>query len=249
MLRSSLAAGSSRRTCESGAAASAVRALLLVLTGLVAWIALPGSASAETTGLELSADGHTFVRQIGPLFPSGDLLVPGDRRTEDFWIRNSSSSLARMTLSLKADRAGSPLLVTVTAPTSADPVHAALSSAAARWMDIGQPVVMKAGAVVKVSVTIAIPAGAPNADQRSISSFVVKIGLGQSVEVISANEGLSGPAADNAAAPPPAGLSSTGVAVGSLSLLAAGLAAAGVMLLLAARRRRRSEGGIANSRA
>ena len=235
---------------RGAAAASVFRAICVTLTGLIAWVALPGSASAAATGLELSVDGHTFVPQVGPLFPSGDLLVPGDRRTEDFWIRNSSSDPARLTLALEADAAGSPLLVTVTAPTSADPVETALSFAAARWNAIGRPVVMKAGSVVKVSVEVALPIGAPNADQRTMSSFVIKIGLGQSVEVISANEGLSGPAADSAAAPPaPAGLSYTGFAVGSLSLLAAALTTAGIVLLLAARRRRRTEGIAANSRA
>lgn len=69
----------------------------LLLTSFA--LGVPASAAADTDGIELSPDGHTWQATLAaPLFHRTPKLVPGDDVTRTFYVRNTSDVPARATV-------------------------------------------------------------------------------------------------------------------------------------------------------
>src|SRR5688500_2768336 len=76
------------------------RRRLLVVTTLVVLTATPVHAADE---LHLSRDGVAWAPDLGaPLFDSSVRWVPGDERTESFFVRNQSGQDGRLSIDILA---------------------------------------------------------------------------------------------------------------------------------------------------
>lgn len=97
----------------------AVASIVSVLTALM--LLVPSAASAADE-IGLGRDGVTFAPALtAPLFAPEIRWVPGDVRTERFWVRNNMSTPAILEIDLRSDPVGEllasgDLLVTAVAP-------------------------------------------------------------------------------------------------------------------------------------
>ncbi|WP_210480703.1 hypothetical protein [Naasia sp. SYSU D00948] len=87
-------------------------AALALLVMLVAVPASPAAAADEEHRLLLSLDGRSFAQALAvPLFPPGQLLVPGTSLDATVWARNDSPHVAVLTVRLASVSASSGALV------------------------------------------------------------------------------------------------------------------------------------------
>lgn len=82
------------------------RTVLTMLSVLTMTFALAGTASA-TGELGISKNGVDFAASVDNLFAPDMIWVPGDVRTETFYVRNQGRTPAKLTIDILGSRAAS----------------------------------------------------------------------------------------------------------------------------------------------
>lgn len=183
-----------------------------------------GPAAARTDQLQVSLDAQRWFSALDrPLFDSGRRWVPGDTETVIVWARNTSTDLARLTVRVVDQNAGSRLddELQLSVAVNGRPLDTAPGAA-------GYPV--DPGAPVRVDITVAFPASAGNVSQRQRTDFSLRLTLTQLVDDPAGPE--PGPGPGDPALP------NTGASALAAALLVVGplLTATGAALLGARRR-------------
>lgn len=131
--------------------------LAVIVTAVVVMAGAPAHADDR---LGLSRDGSTWSPALTtPLFSAPLRWVPGDVRTESFWVRNQSTDAAQ--LSLTASRRG--------AAAAGIEVRGRVGSGS--WVLLDDSVSLTGGRLAagerrRVDVRVSLPAGAGNTTQR-----------------------------------------------------------------------------------
>ncbi len=154
--------------------------ILLVALGL---LMLAGPAYAADNKIGLSADGRTFTPALPGLFESELRIVPGVTQTRSFYVRNQSSDDAY--LRVNVSEASGPLVelgeITATG-TAAD--STSMTTALTPGALLLEGAILAPGQVVKVDVTLALPAGSTNVSQALNGRLGFSVGLSQSEAVL-----------------------------------------------------------------
>lgn len=220
----------------------------MMALGLVtlALFAVSSSTSARAVeGISFSRDGSSWSSQLAdPLFHESLRWVPGDIRTERFWVRNDSPLSARMDVDLIATSVDAlidtgDLLIEVRIggdewhPTSVDDTHrlASLSTAA--------------GEAHSVDVRVTFLAEANNQSQTLPLALELRVTLTEDDSNAGTPSDSSGVGSGGAAGTefnPVTILGDTGVPVGIAVILGGALLSAAGAWLVARRRRSREEG-------
>ena len=140
-----------------------MRARALAAAALAGVFALAGApAYAADGGVTVSLDGTTFTSSVtSPLFDPALRVVPGDVVTEDLWVRNSSTTDARVRLDVLDARADDPLFAAALT-LGARTTDATGRELPTRVVDAGactvvlRDVVLAAGATVRLAVTATV---------------------------------------------------------------------------------------------
>lgn len=140
-----------------------MRARALAAAALAGAFALAGApAYAADDGVTVSLDGTTFTSSVtSPLFDPALRVVPGDVVTEDLWVRNSSTTDARVRLDVLDARADDPLFAAALT-LGARTTEATGLELPTRVVDAGactvvlRDVVLAAGATVRLAVAATV---------------------------------------------------------------------------------------------
>lgn len=200
-----------------------------IAVALAAVVVATGPAAHADQRIGLSRDGSTWTSAISaPLFDDALLWVPGDVRTESFWVRNQSQDVA--TLDVTAVRRS----------TDDDALVVEARVGRGSWVPlVGSAALpggtLSAGAKRRVDVRVALDTTSGNATQRrSIPiDFTARL----------RSQGSDVASTDISSTDAPSGsddgeLASTGAALDPRLLLGAlGALGTGLVLLLAGRRR------------
>ncbi|TPW75462.1 hypothetical protein [Schumannella soli] len=123
-------------------------------------VAVASPAHADSSGIELSADGTYFARTLtAPLFDPSAAMIPGGSQARDFWVRNASGAPAYLRVSIAdvhstdADLADA---LTVSASTSGDAGTRVAISEAAPCAVLTEGQVIPSGGTLRVSATAAL---------------------------------------------------------------------------------------------
>lgn len=208
-----------------------VAAVVVLLVGL-------GPASADEPGgveLGLSRDGVTWSPTLAePLFDPGVRWVPGDVRTERFYVRNQATSRGAMTVTVRSVRRDA-LLETRT-------LSVAARSGDGEWRAVDGPSLVPivdadlvaSGAAVPVDVRVTMDSDAPN------RTMVLGTDLEFTVQLADARS-VPGGSGDGASGED--GLGDSGASVAAWMVLVGALAVFGGTTLLLARRGSHAEDG------
>lgn len=219
-----------------------MRRLLIVLIA-AALLALAAPANATNDEIGLSADGHTFTSSLPALFEPDLRIIPGVEVTRSFYVRNQSSE--RAYLQVDTGEASGPLVelgeLTATASSAGSTATTITLAPHTRLLEGG---LLDPGQVVKIDITLALPADSENPSQSLAGRLGFSVRLSQSEAVLApSGPQPSGPQqggeSKGAVAGHPGILPSTGSAVSQkLVLFAASMIGIGLALL----RRRHEEG-------
>lgn len=137
-----------------------MRARALATAALAGALALASAPAYAADGdVSVSLDGTTFATSVRtPLFDPSLRVVPGDVVTEDLWVRNTSTTDARVRLDVLDARADDPLFAAALT-LGARTTDATGRELPTRVVDAGactvvlRDVVLAAGATVRLAVT------------------------------------------------------------------------------------------------
>ncbi|NRQ50541.1 LPXTG cell wall anchor domain-containing protein [Aeromicrobium stalagmiti] len=208
---------------------------LLTVVGLVLGAATPASAADE---MGLSHDGITFTPTLGgTVFDDGIAWVPGDTRTEVFYVRNQGNALARLTIDVLGARVtdlldSGDLSITASAEGRSRTVVDADEHRLLTIEDIEDE------QIVPVTVTVSFDESSTNETQLLASDVSFRVNLRQTGAVLDDSAGAD--PGDPGVQPDSGLLPDTGAPAMGWAALAAALIGAGSALI--ARRRTHTEG-------
>lgn len=207
----------------------------VLVVALVLFICTTATARAEGQ-LELSSDGVTWQQDhSAALFDEAVQWVPGDERTESFWVRNATDEPADLRVEVR-DLRGRELLRSGALelefaldgrPLAQEPITQSGATFGVADTAAGQP--------VQVTATVRFTTSAGNDTQAATLAFELLVTLTQSTP--GDQPGGTGPDDEE-----PDGLGDTGATPGLITLLVGGALAvlAGVLVLARGRRHRAS---------
>ncbi|KQR17035.1 hypothetical protein ASF78_06860 [Cellulomonas sp. Leaf334] len=209
-------------------------------------IVVPAGQAAAAGELELSDDGTTWSSTLtGPLFPTPELVVPGDVVASALWVRNASTDAAQVRIDVADDLGVTPgtFAGDLALSIDGDPV-----SGGARW---DGPVLVP-GAAVRIPLVVSFSAASQSTSQLSAAAVLDGVLLVQTGAAPGPTAGTSaspsaGPAPVTTSSPtasgasPHGGLARTGQDVAGTLVVSLVTAGVGVLLLVSRRRVRRGE--------
>ena len=153
---------------------------LLATAALLVFTAAPAHAADE---LMLSRDGVTWSTElVDPLFDSSVRWVPGDERTESFYVRNASEQTGRLSI----DILGTPIhTLLATGDLDID-----AQGAGGAWVSVSTPGTHRllsdgsvpAGSARRVEVTVHFDSASTNVSQLKSLELAFRVGLVQDVD-------------------------------------------------------------------
>lgn len=150
--------------------------LRLVTVVVAAIVVLVPSAASAADEIGLSRDGVSFTPALAaPLFSSSTRWVPGDVRTERFFVRNNTNAAAVLDVDLRSEPLGE-LIASGDIRIEATAAGGRSIPATARGLVLlGTPVA--AGSAVPVDVTVSFDAASTNETQNLSSQLVFGVRL------------------------------------------------------------------------
>lgn len=196
--------------------------------------------------MEFSADGITYSPVFtGTLFADITLVVPGDRQTSVFWVRNTSATAGYLRVLLSDVVTSGPAIADAITVQSSTPAFtgtaAPLSAAKPCWVLVEGDVV-PAGSAVKVTSVLALGNLTGTVGQSETASLSLGVGMSDAALGGLPPTSCGGATTIIPVSGSPVRLASTGSETPySLIALSAGALGVGLFLLVAARRRRQED--------
>lgn len=154
--------------------------VLLVTLGLLV-LAVPAHAAGNEIGL--SADGRTFTPSLPGLFESDLRIVPGDVVTRSFYVRNQATDDAHLRVNV-SEASGRLLELGEIVATATSAGSKSMTTTLASGALLLEGALLTPGQVVKVDITLALPAESENISQALNGRLGFSVGLSQSEAVL-----------------------------------------------------------------